>query len=106
MKYTLFLLSDEEVQSEHDITFPGTKPFARKKRKIRLEKRNSGKTYFTSKGKTIRGRSDKIQLSDCRMKCKTWLDTQKKDIFHEYWNLKSHTRRVDFVSSLISKKML
>lgn len=80
------------------------RPHARKLKRMRQENRQKGLSYTTANGKIIGARSNDKELFACRMKCKDWLQTIKKDIFNEYWGLGSRSRKVDFIAAAISKK--
>jgi hypothetical protein len=74
----------------------------RKTRKMRTERRNHGEEYQSEGGKIVAARKLK-DLVECRKKCKErFCDSDRQCIFNEYWSLGSHSKRMSFISSLIT----
>lgn len=77
----------------------------RKTRKMRTEKRNHGEEYQSENGKYVAARKLK-DLADCRKKCKErFCDSDRQCVFNEYWSLGSHSKRMSFISSLITSEI-
>lgn len=73
----------------------------RKYRADKKIKRNTGLSYTTLKGKTVRKRCVK-NLPNCRMKCNERIpEFIREQIFTEYWALGEYSKRVAYVGSLI-----
>lgn len=71
-------------------------------RNSRKYKRNSGQKYTTKKGKIVNARYSE-PLTDCRAKCNTKINNDLcQQLFTFYWSMKSHDRRVTYISSCIS----
>lgn len=82
--------------------------YTRKKRAERKLKRNTGLEYISVKGKTVQARKLK-ELGNCRLECKKILEAVSDDgiktvqerIFHDYWALGCHDKRVAYVCGLV-----
>jgi hypothetical protein len=76
------------------------------KRNILKRKRNSGESYVTYKGKVKRARKMKPGCGhNCRMKCSTKItETQRENIFDEYWGLGDYNLQKAFINSSVTQK--
>ena len=90
---------NEEVKT--GCTSSEKKKRSRKERAMAKILRNTGKEYKTENGKRVKERQMK-SLSKCRMKCKErFPDDVRLKIFEDYWNQGDHSKRTNFISSLI-----
>ncbi|CAG9764926.1 unnamed protein product [Ceutorhynchus assimilis] len=87
---------DQDKQPERKRLVDG--PYTRKKRKERIENKNTGQSYVTAKGKEVRKREMK-NLPICRTKCRERLvEDVRQGIFNEYWGLGTRDKRVTYIA--------
>lgn len=80
----------------------GLKGDTRKVRKLRTDKRNSGKEYMTKSGK-IRAARKSEPLNSCRNKCSEKITNEnRKLLFETYWSMESFNRRLTYIGSLLT----
>lgn len=80
------------------------KKWARQNRKERKEKLQTGKAYTNYRGKDVPARELK-PLKECRNRCNQFLTGEVRTaIFHEYWSLGSHDKRVAFIAAHANNK--
>ncbi|CAB3247308.1 unnamed protein product [Arctia plantaginis] len=67
------------------------------KKNIRKQRRNEGKEYVSTKGKTVPAKVLESFNHVCRYQCNSFTESERKTIHSEYWNLGSWEAQTNFI---------
>jgi len=66
--------------------------------------RNSGKSYFTRKGKFVLDKTFKFQICACKYDCKRLTEDERREVFKRYWEMNNWQAQCNFITSSVTVK--